>query len=497
MKKIFSRRLLVTTGNVTLAIVMAAIFSLTPVRPAFANLSEDDVDAIYNNWPAWVAGDDAICVGSDGLANDPNSADPSNNAGSWNSGQQPPYILETFMIEVLKDIAAKRGVDPSVTVTEQHVIALVAFAIGEGGDINNHDIFNPLNTGIKAPDLASTEHNASGLQSFKSFDAGVEANARVMTGKNQHRLSDILIKKDSTANQFMKALTYFNDYPGNKLWAEASLPPNDDSYYQERLNLVKQVTRNWNGTAALVIGTPELEFKTHKTVPGKLQFHPGGVAATPSTGALNAPGTVVDGDCPTPEAGGGSGSFVATIKSYAWPTYHHAPYVNPYKCNPTAANDKAAIDCGQKMKPAYLAAVKAAVKRQDYVGGGQYPGVDCGGFVTLVFHDSGADKNYNSHRSNVVSQRKYLNENSSDSGNGKKYKKMDNISKASQLRLGDIFINGDASHTYIFTGSGVFKGYDAVSASFSTSGESWRTPMASNAYDFSSATWYRPMFPLN
>jgi hypothetical protein len=496
MKKIFSRRLLVTTANIAFAVVMAVIFSLTPVRPAFANLSEDDVDAIYNNWPSWVAGDDVLCVGTGTEASTGVSAG-STNSGSWNSGQQPPYILETFMIEVLKDIAAKRGVDPSVTVTQEHVVALVAFAIGEGGDINNHDLFNPLNTGINAPDLASTEHNASGLQSFKSFDAGVEANARVMTGKNQHRLSDILIKKDSTADQFMYALTYFNKYPGNKLWAEASLPPHDDSYYQERLKLVRQVIRDWDGTAGLVIGTPALEVKTHKTVPGKLQFHPGGVTSKPSTGALNTP-VAADADCPNgADATGTGGSFVATIQSYAWPTHHSAPYVNPYKCNPLPQTDAAAIKCGQKMKPAYLAAVKAAQKRGDYVGGGQYPGVDCGGFVTLVYHDSGADKNYNSHKSNVVSQQKYLDQNSSASGNGKKYKKMTDITKAGQLRLGDVFINSDASHTYIFVGAGVFKGYNAASASFSTTGESWRTPMASDAYDFSSATWYRPMFPLN
>ncbi len=197
------------------------------------------------------------------------------NAGSWNSGLQPPYILEQFMIEVLKDIAQKRGVTAQETVTEEHVIALVAFAIGEGGDINNQDIFNPLNTGINAPDLTvNGEHVTNGKQSFKSFDAGVEANARVMTGQNQRRLSDILIQPNSNAQQFMEALTYFNRYTDNKLWAEASLPPHADSYYQERLRLVNQVRRNYPAAAALVIGTPELEFQTRHIIASKLQFHP-------------------------------------------------------------------------------------------------------------------------------------------------------------------------------------------------------------------------------
>ncbi|HEV7454147.1 MAG TPA: N-acetylmuramoyl-L-alanine amidase [Candidatus Saccharimonadales bacterium] len=727
-------------GNISFAVVMALIFSLTPVRPAFADLTQDQIDAIYNNWPSWVVDDDIICAGNSDVPTGGPTNTIDSSGGSWNSGQQPPYILESFFIEVLKDIAQKRGVDPmQTTLTEEHVIALVAFAIGEGGDINNHDIFNPLNTGINAPDLASTAHNASGLQSFKSFDAGVEANARVMTGNNQRRLSDILIQKASTADEFMKALTYFNNYPGNKLWAEASLPPNDQSYYQERLHLVAQVRRDYNNTAGLILGTPALEFQTHQTDPSKLVYHPSGGGASTSTGSTSvsagpgctctaAPATtdgsnvividpghsiddstvknggkpvvdpatgLLDYDYPnkpeiyevykvaekvrdkltkdgykvimtkpsadsdasfraranlandnhaalaisihdqsgnpgglpfanqnnfvyvqkmglhrdkadgtqikfgTPPAAGGqavadtsakygqifadartaaeghkvtvttasidrgakfspgniwmvqlfsnvpwiynevggnsagqsglsdtdqnkyanglvagveksvplaagaattapaatttiapaggcgggsgtAGKFTDTIRAYAWPTYHSAPYVDPYN---------------QKMKPEYLAAVKAAVARHDYVGGGQYPGVDCGGFVTLVYHDSGADPNYNKYKSNVVAQQRYLNEVSS--GPGAKYQKMTNINSASDLRKGDIFINSDASHTYIFVGAGVFSGYDSASASFSTSGSSWRTPMASKAYDFKAATWYRPLFPLN
>jgi N-acetylmuramoyl-L-alanine amidase len=741
MKKL--PRIAFYTLNICMTAIAALIMTVvSPVAPAFADLSQDDVDAIYNNWPAWVAGDDILCAGAASIANDPGgSGDPSK--GTWDSGQQPPYILETFFIEVLKDIAQKRGVDPSNTVTEEHVVALVAFAIGEGGDINNHDIFNPLNTGIYAPDLASTAHNASGLQSFKSFDAGVEANARVMTGTNQRRLSDTLIKKDSTADQFMYALTYFNKYPGNKLWAEASLPPNDASYYQDRLSLVKQVRRDWAGTAGLVLGTPDFEFKTKTTYPSKLVFHPLGASAgglnsgtattsndqqcqcgqapstagnnnvividpghsgnsitvtDPSTGLkdadypnhpemedvfnvamkvrtqLQAAGykviltkggenpkasdandtvslrqradiannahaalavsihtdngqnwanqnnlvypqavglyrqkpdgskvtfsnesvaklsqqyaadisserstaeghsvtlnnkdnnyavTTIDGRGLAPgniwmvqlfsgvpwvynEAGGNSpgrtgltdadqtkyanglvngikkavpikqggdttpvattvpdgcntvsGKFMDIIKAYAWPTYHSAPYVNPYACNPAAASDADAIKCGQKMKPEYLAAIKAASARHEYVGGGQYPGVDCGGFVTRVFRDSGADKQYNKYQSNVVSQRRYLDE--ASSGPNAKYKKINGI-KTGTPQPGDIWINDDASHTYIYVGEGVFDGNDSVSASFSTSGQSWRTPMASKAYDIKTATWYRPLFPLN
>jgi hypothetical protein len=312
-----------------------------------------------------------------------------------------------------------------------------------------------------------------------------------MTNPNQKRLSDILIQQGSTATQFMHALTYYTEYPNNKLWAEASVdnkntPINEATeYYNQRLALIAKVRKDWNNNAGLIIGTTHFEQKEHMTAVGKLVYHPTPTSGSVSTGAgvggTSAATTDAQG-CPTSAAPGGAvgGKFTDMVKAYAWPTYHSAPYVNPYN---------------EKMKPEYLAAVKAATKRGDYVGGGQYPGVDCGGFLTLLFHDSGADPNYNKYRGNVVSQRRYLNE--ASTGPGAKYQKMTNITSAGQLRMGDVYINSDASHTYVFMGSGVFVGNNAASASFSTTGADWRTPMASKAYDFASATWYRPLYPLN
>jgi|GEM_PF-1914552 len=194
------------------------------------------------------------------------------------------------------------------------------------------------------------------------------------------------------------------------------------------------------------------------------------------TGSGTADGTQNGNDTASlnnncPEDGGiGSsavdGALFKTIVKYAWPTYHPAVYLNK--------------------KPEYQAAIKAAQKRGEYVGGGQYPGVDCGGFVTRVFRDSGVDPKYNAYQSNVVSQRKYLRDNKD------KYQEL-HVSSISQLHPGDIFINADASHTYIYVGKiDGFKG-NAASASFSTTGESWRAPMASNTYDFKSASWFRPI----
>ncbi|HSX16756.1 MAG TPA: N-acetylmuramoyl-L-alanine amidase [Patescibacteria group bacterium] len=274
----------------TIIVLVGILFVLSPATAharGYSNLSPQELEqlGIYFVYGDYTCGDNSNTGNVVSSSNSGNS-----NAGSWNSGVTAPYILESMMIEALKDIAAKRGVEASKTVTQEHVIALVAFAIGEGGDINNNDIFNPLNTGINAPDLASTAHNASGLQSFKSFDAGVEALGRVMTGNNQRRLSDILIRPESSAEDFMKALTYYQNYPGNKLWAEASQPPHQDSYYKERLDLVAQTRSNYNFYAALQIGLPEFEQKTKKTAPEKLQFHPAGSAAPPASSQSGAGG---------------------------------------------------------------------------------------------------------------------------------------------------------------------------------------------------------------
>jgi|GEM_PF-1114946 len=371
---------------------------------------------------------------------------PASTTGTWNSGAQPPYILEEFMIEVLKDVAAKRGVTPADTVTEEHVVALVAFAIGEGGDINNHDLFNPLNTGINAPDLLATEHNTSGVQSFKSFDAGVEANARVMTGKNQKRLSDTLIVPNSTAKDFMHALTYYQDYAGNKLWAEASEDPQDDpnhsltkqvNYYNSRLNLVAQVRRDYAKLAGLVMGTPALEFKDGTTFPSKLQFHPG--SAAPTTPTANPSETGVS--CTCKSSGGGSAACATTANGIveealllAWP--------DRSQCNgkkPCPGEHRAdATPAYQLTEPS----AKGAGFTSDSFDDPAFS--DCGVFVATVMRASGADPSYPKRGTGV--QLNYLRHSS-------RYTEIPHVKSTKDLQPGDILVTTEGTgHTYIYTG---------------------------------------------
>ncbi len=220
------------------------------------------------------------------------------NSEIYSSGLSGPYILEQWAIHTLKAIAKKQNIDESKTVTKEHVIALVAFALGEGGDIMNQDLYNPLNTGINASELIEGSHSVSGVQAFKSFDAGVEATARTMVGSNQNRLAKTLSNPDSSAKDFMKALTYYQKFSGNKLWAEASMPPRQDSYFNERLDLVKQVRKDYSNIASYVIGTRTLEQADGKREKSKLVYDGGSnLSAIDDTG-----GDTQDCSC-TPKSG--------------------------------------------------------------------------------------------------------------------------------------------------------------------------------------------------
>jgi hypothetical protein len=200
----------------------------------------------------------------------------------YKSGIDPngPFILEMFAIHILKASAAKRGEPEENFVTKQHVVALVAFAIGEGGDINNQSVFNPLNLSYKSKDIKSIpwlNNGNGGEQAYGSFDEGVEAYARQINMGYQSRLGKVLSQKESTAADFMYALTHYEKYKGNAAWAGASLPIEQggigvDKYYQGRLDFVKTVKNNYEKTAGLVIGTPELEQQKGMYKPSLLQY---------------------------------------------------------------------------------------------------------------------------------------------------------------------------------------------------------------------------------
>lgn len=159
-----------------------------------------------------------------------------------------------------------------------------------------------------------------------------------------------------------------------------------------------------------------------------------------------------------------------TILSYAWPEYHSPPYPNK--------------------KPAYETAINQASGNGQYVGGGKYPGVDCGGFVTRLMIDSGFEPGYNfggatqAGASNVAGgQIRWIQQN---------WDRVSNVDSTDDLQQGDVAINTGRSHTFMYAGTIPGFGDDVASASYSTSGQSWRAPMAGKENPLASnIEWYR------
>jgi hypothetical protein len=184
-------------------------------------------------------------------------------------------------------------------------------------------------------------------------------------------------------------------------------------------------------------------------------------------------GNITGGSAPDScdSSGAVIGNAIQTAINYAWPDYHHAPYLI--------------------MKASYKAAIDKAVANHEYVGGLSHPGVDCGGYITRVMRDSGADPNYNwgphdSRQGATPAQQAYMD------AHPEKYQNLGNLSSTSTLQPGDIAINSE--HTYMYVGKQPGFNGNSASASVSFTGDGWRTPMASNAYFTNGAgsfTWYR------
>lgn len=163
--------------------------------------------------------------------------------------------------------------------------------------------------------------------------------------------------------------------------------------------------------------------------------------------------------------GAAAGDAVKTAVGYAWPEYHAPPYFT--------------------MTASYATAVKKAQSEGRYVGGGAHPGIDCGGFVTLVMQDSKVDPNYNEKNGNTVAQRQYMLD------HPEKYQLI-YPTDTSGVQPGDIAVNSD--HTYIYVGKVNGFATEIASASISFSGRSWRAPMAGHEIPGDPRySWFRPL----
>ena len=138
-----------------------------------------------------------------------------------------------------------------------------------------------------------------------------------------------------------------------------------------------------------------------------------------SGGGSDECGNLANGQCGDP-------GLIGYLKCYAWPDYRGSGYTDP--------------------TPDYAKAVEVAQGEGRYVGGINYPGIDCGGFITLLLTDSGHEPgyNYNGRGGNTVSQYKWTQENWETLGQG-------NEINVADLRPGDV-ANDENNHTFMWIG---------------------------------------------
>lgn len=171
-----------------------------------------------------------------------------------------------------------------------------------------------------------------------------------------------------------------------------------------------------------------------------------------------------------------NGEFTALVKGYAWPEYHPAPFTN--------------------RMPDYADAVTTSISEGRYVGGSinGVPGIDCGGFVTILVQNSGLEPEYNNYKGNTDYQEAWVKDNNWTLLNSSASTPVD----TSILQAGDVaFTNG---HTFIYVGE--IDGFDSTIASASYGQSSARAPMAGHESPIygngTTVRWYRkPNYTTN
>ncbi len=164
-----------------------------------------------------------------------------------------------------------------------------------------------------------------------------------------------------------------------------------------------------------------------------------------------------------------SGDFASLVKSYAWPEWHNAPFTN--------------------RMPAYANAVSRSISEGRYVGGSinGVPGIDCGGFVTILVQNSGIEPHYNDTKGATETQENWARAHNWTLLNGSPNRQID----TSILQPGDVaFSNG---HTFIYVGD--IPGFQSKIASASYGQSAARAPMAGREdlvrANGSPVRWYR------
>ncbi|MBX7160226.1 MAG: hypothetical protein K1X95_08035, partial [Acidimicrobiia bacterium] len=167
------------------------------------------------------------------------------------TGLEGPWTLEDWAAATLKSLALRMGRPVGEVLTHEHIVALIAFAWGEGGGTNNHKgWFNPLNTNGWTRLFPELQGRSSGFgtDDWPTFDAGVEATARALTWRTQNRTAKTLLLPNSTANDFFVALRSAGSYEGNKNWSA-----NDAAQAGKYNSILGSIAVNYNKYAGTVL----------------------------------------------------------------------------------------------------------------------------------------------------------------------------------------------------------------------------------------------------
>ncbi|HEX8762207.1 MAG TPA: hypothetical protein VF733_00415 [Candidatus Saccharimonadales bacterium] len=447
MKKRFFSKIKTIARQALLLTLASTTLAFSGGLSSASALSKEQLKLFYKDYILdFNVRDDSCGTTGPGGGGQAGTGTPSGGAGVRKTNIQPPYYLEIFAIETLRSVALKRSAPIESAITEEHVIGLIAFMFGEGGDINNtSSVFNPLNTGLNDPELIDGRAAGDGTQAFKSFDAGVEATARTIVGSFQSRLGEALTGKESTAEQFMESLSYWYRFPGNHPWAEASRGREAD-YYLERLSLVKQVRTRYPQMAGLQLGNRDiLEQQANMIVPSdKLVYKGAGTGSSTAIGGGTANqscggGGAVAG-CAEPFSSTIAGEILAhTAKCLAWPS-------KGKKIITPAMKQELGGDGGRSIATTQYANAMDDVNKSYGVN----PYSDCGVFVSTVILATGIDPQYPKRSTGV--QANYVR-------TSPKWKVFENYTgpdpsgknKERDLRPGDVLID-PINHTYMYTG---------------------------------------------
>jgi hypothetical protein len=216
---------------------------------------------------------------------------------SYKSNAQQPYYEEQFVIDLLKDIAQVKGVPESSTVTQEHVIAMIAWQLQEGGNTHNTgNDFNLWNMGYLSsfPQLFTHGTSDGSQTGFVSYDAGIEGNTIEMTGSLQGRIGTVLSNPGSSAADVLKAISYPDLTPGNLAWAwgnkktEAAAAEYDHTnYYPSLLNDLASTRSNYSTYATVVIGPADRGTNSPRVSSSLLTYNGGSGSNDPQPSTAN------------------------------------------------------------------------------------------------------------------------------------------------------------------------------------------------------------------